>query len=72
MSDALWNYNPQLHRETGKRVYVEMNTGAFWKLGDAYVANQVNSLDPSLLDGLDHRFCPLILFIDGTLVDRIG
>jgi hypothetical protein len=39
MSDALWNYNPQLHRETGERVYAEMDTGDFWKLGDAYVAN---------------------------------
>jgi hypothetical protein len=47
MSDALWEYNPQLHRETGERVYAEMNTGDFWKLGDAYVANQLNSLDPS-------------------------
>jgi hypothetical protein len=28
VSDALWNYNPQLHQETGERVYAEMNTGA--------------------------------------------
>ena len=72
ISDALWNYNPQLHQETGERVYAEMNTGDFWKHGDDYVANRVMSLDPSLrADDLPHRFCPVILFIDSTLIDRI-
>ena len=49
-----------------------MNTGDFWKLGDDYVAKQVNDLDPSLLDGLPHFLCLVILFVDSTLVDRFG
>ena len=50
-----------------------MNSGDFWKLGDEYVAKRVNDLDPSLcVDGLPHFLCPVILFIDSTLVDCIG
>ena len=73
MKDSLWGYNEKIHPVSGKRVYAEMNTGDFWKLGDDYVENRVNALDPSLcVDGLKHHFCPVILFIDSTLVDRIG
>jgi hypothetical protein len=49
-----------------------MNTGDFWKLGEDYVANRKSRLSPSLQDGLSHRLCPVTLFIDSTLVDRIG
>jgi hypothetical protein len=72
MTDSLWGYNPQIHPDSGERVYAEMNTGDLWKLGDENVSNQVNRLDPALQDGLPHQYCPVILFIDGTLVDRIG
>jgi hypothetical protein len=73
MNDSLWLHNPQVHPDSGERVYAEMNTGDFWKLGDKFVQSCVNGLDPSLqCDGLPHMFCPVILFIDGTLVDRIG
>jgi hypothetical protein len=72
MNDSLWLYNPQVHPVSGDRVYAKMNTGDFWKLGDEYVKNCVNALDPSLhCDGLPHRFSPVILFIDSTLIDRI-
>lgn len=70
MNDSLWGYNPLVHPVTGERVYREMNTGDMWKLGDEYVQSRVSSLDPS--DGLPHKYCPVILFIDSTLVDRIG
>jgi hypothetical protein len=73
MKDSLWGYNEQNHAVSGKRVYAEMNSGDFWKLGKDYVGNRVNALDLSLRgDGLPHCFCPVILFIDGTLVNRIG
>lgn len=49
-----------------------MNTGDFWKLGEEYVETRRKNLDPSLQDGLPHRFCPINIFIDSTLVDRIG
>ena len=50
-----------------------MNSGDFWKLGDEYVAKQVNDLDLSLpVDGLPHFLCPVILFIDSTLANHIG
>ena len=50
-----------------------MNSGDFWKLGKEYVEKQVNDLDPSLRgDGLPHYLCPMILFINSTLVDHIG
>jgi hypothetical protein len=72
MKDSLWGYNPQVNPNSGERVYAEMNTGDFWKLGEEYVANRLSRLDPSLVDGLPHRLCPINLFIDSTLVDRIG
>ena len=72
MDDSLWGYKQQVHPTSGERVYAEMNTGDFWKLGEEYVANCVSRLDSTLLDGLPHRFCPVNLFIDSTLVDRIG
>ena len=72
MKDSLWGYNPQVNPNSGERVYAEMNTGDFWKLGEEYVANRLSRLDPSLVDGLPHRLCPVNLFIDSTLVDRIG
>jgi hypothetical protein len=72
MTDSFWGYNPQIHPDSGKRVYAEMNTGDLWKLGDEYLSNQVNCLDPALHDGLPHRYCLVIFYIDGTLVDWIG
>jgi hypothetical protein len=27
MTDSLWGYNPQIHPDSGERVYAEMNTG---------------------------------------------
>ena len=72
MHDSLWGYNPQVDPVSHERVYSEMNTGDFWKLGEDYVANRKNKLDPSLRDGLPHRFCPINIFVDKTLVDRIG
>jgi hypothetical protein len=54
MKDSLWGYNPQVCPDSGERVYAEMNTGDFWKLGKDYVANRVSRLDLSLLDGLPH------------------
>jgi hypothetical protein len=72
MENSLWGYNPQVHSDTGERVYAEMNMGDFWKLGEEYVESRVSRLGPTELDELPHRFCPVIIFIDSTLVDRIG
>ena len=73
MMDSLWGYNELIDSVSGDRLYSEMNSGDFWKLGDDYVLKQVNDLDPSLyVDGLPHFLCPVILFVDSTLVDRIG
>jgi hypothetical protein len=47
-----------------------MNTGDFWKLGVEYVSKRarLHTADQSLT----HRFCPVVLFIDSTLANRIG
>jgi hypothetical protein len=69
MCDSLWRYNACVDYDSGDKLYGEMNTGNFWKLGGDYVQNRVNAL--AVHDGLQHYFCPIILFIDATLVDRI-
>ena len=72
MNESLWGYNPQVDPMSQERVYSEMNTGDFWKLGEEYVANRQSRLDPQTQDGLPHRLCPVTLFVDKTNVDRIG
>jgi hypothetical protein len=72
MIGSLWGHNFQVDPISHERVYSEMNTGDFWKLGEDYVANRKSRLDPSVQDGLPHRLCPVTIFIDSTLVDRIG
>jgi hypothetical protein len=47
-----------------------MNTGDFWKLGVKYVSKW--ACVPTADQSLSHHFCPVILFIDSTLADRIG
>jgi hypothetical protein len=69
MKESLWHYDPKVSA-TGERVYSEMNTGGFWKLGVDYVAERARL--PIADKSLEHHFCPMILFIDSTLVDRIG
>ena len=69
MKDSLWGYNKWIHQVSGEWLYAEMNSRDFWKLGKEYVAKWVNDPDPSLHgDGLPHYLCPVILFIDSTLV----
>ena len=70
MKDSLWGYNPLADPLSHERVYAEMNTGDFWKRGEEYVSNRKVRLATS--DGLPHRLCPIIIFVDSTLVDRIG
>jgi len=72
MESSLWGYNPQVHADTGERVYAEMNTGDYWKLGQDYIESRVSHLRLTERDELPHRLCPVIIFIDSTLVDRIG
>jgi hypothetical protein len=69
MKGSLWQYDPKVSA-SGERLYSEMNTGDFWKLGAEYVAERarLSTADKSL----QHCFCPVILFVDGTLADRIG
>jgi hypothetical protein len=69
MKDSLWHYDSKVNAE-GERLYSEINTGDFWKLGADYVAQRARlaNCDKSL----DHVFCPVILFVDATLADRIG
>jgi hypothetical protein len=69
MKDSLWHYNPKV-TAGGERLYSEMNTGDFWKLGADYVAQLAGGANSD--NSLDHLFCPVILFVDATLADRIG
>jgi hypothetical protein len=72
MQESLWVFNPK-RDATGQRVYSELNTGDFWCLGDNYVRERVRGLPPDVYsDRLDHFLSPVILFIDGTLADRLG
>jgi hypothetical protein len=69
MSNSLWHYDPKVN-VSGDRLYSEMNTGDFWKSGVEYVSKRARL--PSADQSLIHHFCPVILFIDSTLADRIG
>jgi hypothetical protein len=69
MNDSLCEYDPKVN-DTGERLYSEMNTGDFWKLGVDYVSQRARLSTADQF--LPHRFCPVILFIDSTLADRIG
>ena len=69
MKGALFGYHEKTD-ENGNRLYDEMNTGDFWKLGDQYVRDRVSRL--GLDDGLPHYLCPVLLFADGTICDRLG
>ena len=70
MEGALWDYDAQVDPVTNERVYAEMNTGDFWKLGTDYVIRCAKMTDPEQKS--HHVFCPVNLFIDATLADRIG
>jgi hypothetical protein len=35
--DSLWGYNELIDPVSGDRLYSEMNSGDFWKLGNDYV-----------------------------------
>ena len=69
MKGSLWHYDPKVSTG-GERLYSEMNTGDFWKLGAEYVAERARL--PTADNSLQHCFCPVILFVDATLADRIG
>ena len=69
LNDSLWHYDPKVSA-TGKRLYSEINTGDFWKLGVDYITQRASL--PTADKVLPHFFCPVILFIDATLADRIG
>jgi hypothetical protein len=69
MNHSLWHYDPKVSA-TGERLYSEMNTGDFWKVGVDYISQR--ALLPATDKSLAHHFCPVILFIDSTLADRIG
>jgi hypothetical protein len=69
MINSLWDYDPKVNA-AGERIYSEMNTGDFWKLGEEYVSQRASL--PTADRSLKHRFCPVILFIDSMLADRIG
>ena len=49
MKDSLWGYNEQIDPVSGNQLYAEMNSGNFWKLGNEYVAKQVNLIRLFLL-----------------------
>jgi hypothetical protein len=69
LKDSLLPYDPKVSA-TGKQKYSKMNTGDFWKLGVDYVMERASL--PTADKALQHFFCPVILFIDATIVDRIG
>jgi hypothetical protein len=69
LNDSLWHYDPKVSA-TGERLYSEINTGDFWKLGVDYITQRASL--PTADKVLPHFFCPVILFIDATLADRIG
>jgi hypothetical protein len=69
MNGSLWQYEC-IRSASGERLYSELNTGDFWKLGVDYI-DQHASL-PTADNVFPHLFCPIILFIDATLANRIG
>jgi hypothetical protein len=69
MNNSFWDYDPKV-TDCGYCLYSEMNTGNFWKLGVEYVSQRTRL--PEADQSLTHHFCPVILFIDSTLADRIG
>ena len=69
MAKSLWHYDPKV-THSGDRLYSEMNTGDFWKLGVEYISKC--AILPSADKSLSHCFCPVILFIDSMLPNRIG
>ena len=69
MHNSLWDYDAKLN-DKGDRVYSEMNTGDFWKLGCAYVRMRASL--PTADKSHRHVFIPVILFIDATLADNLG
>jgi hypothetical protein len=69
MNHSLWHYDPKVSA-TGEWLYSEMNTGDFWKVGVDYVSQR--ALLPAVDKSLGHHFCPVILFIDSMLAERIG
>jgi hypothetical protein len=70
MDGSLWDYHPQqVDPVTGERVYTEINTGDFWKLGTEYVLRCTEISDT---DKNSPLFCHVHLFIDATLADRMG
>jgi hypothetical protein len=38
MTDSLWGYKELIDPVSGDRLYSEMNSGDFWKLGNDYVS----------------------------------
>jgi hypothetical protein len=69
MKDSLWDYDCSVS-SSGERLFSELNTGDFWHLGVEYVSQRASL--PTADKVLPHIFCPVILFIDSTLADRIG
>ena len=69
IKDSLWHHDSRCS-SSGECLYSELNTGDFWKLGVDYIS-QCAAL-PTADNVLPHSFCPIILFIDATLTDRIG
>jgi hypothetical protein len=69
MKGSLWHYDPKVSG-SGEQLYSEMNTGDFWKLGAEYVAER--ACLPTANKSLQHCYCPMILFVNATLADRIG
>jgi Plavaka transposase len=69
MKDSLWDYDCSVS-SSGERLFSELNTGNFWHLGVEYVSQRASL--PTTDKVLPHIFCPVILFIDSTLADRIG
>jgi hypothetical protein len=55
MKDSLKHYDP-IVRAIGERLYSEMNTGDFWKLGVDYVTKSVCL--PTVDKALQHFFVP--------------
>ena len=64
MKDSLWEYDPKVNA-SGERLYSEMNTGDFWKLGADYVADRARLPDAD--KSLEHYFCPVNFFVDCDL-----
>ena len=69
MKESIWDYDPRV-TAGGDRLYSEMNTGDFWKVGADYVSERVLQSNADIT--VRHQLCPVILFVDATLADRIG